>query len=450
MFMDFSRRTFLTFAGAATASAGISTVVHARTSSTALNARDFGVGIGGGDQSKALQKAINKAAARKLPLFLPGGEYAVGNINLPSGLQWSGVPGRTVLNYNGSGAMFQANDATHVSLSGLSFNGHKVALSSASDALIVAQNTAHFRLDNCQVSGSAANGIRLYKVSGSVRDCTLSQMAQAGIFSNDATGMLLTQNHIHDSDNNGILVWRSVKSEDGTIVSQNRIENIKTLDGGNGQNGNGINIFRAHNVIASQNRISDCAYSAIRSNAGSACQIIGNNCSRIGEVALYAEFGFEGALIAQNIIEKAGTGISITNFNNGGRLGICANNIIRDMIKRPEREDFRGVGIGVEADTIVSGNLVENAPVMGIGLGWGKYLRNVSTTGNIIRNSPIGIGVSVSQGAGHALISDNLISGATTHAIAGFDFHKILPDDLINSDIASRYAHLTVKNNVAA
>lgn len=448
--MNFSRRAFFTTVGAAALATGFEVSASAKTFRTSLNARNFGVRTGGGDQSRALQKAINKAVAQNLPLFLPGGDYAVSNITLPSGLQMSGVPGKTVLSYNGGGALLLANDASHVSLNGISLNGHKLPLSTASGALIVAQNLAYFRLENVAVFNSASSCIRLHRVSGIVSGCDISRAAQAGIFSNDANGLTITTTHVHDCDNNGILVWRSQKSEDGTIVSQNRISNIHTVDGGTGQNGNGINIFRAHNVIAAQNRISDCAYSAIRSNAGSACQIIGNSCSRIDEVALYAEFGFEGALIAQNIVEKAASGIAITNFNEGGRLGICANNIIRDMFTRPGSEDLRGVGIGAEADTIVRGNLIENAPVMGIGLGWGKYLRDVSATGNIIRNSPIGIGVSVSKGAGRALISDNLISGATTHAIAGFDFHSVLPADLISGDNASRFSHLIIKDNVAS
>lgn len=167
-------------------------------------------------------------------------------------------------------------------------------------------------------------------------------------------------------------------------------------------------------------------------------------------MALYAEFGFEGALIAQNIIDDAASGVAITNFNNGGRLGICANNIIRNLYVRVGDEDERGIGIGVEADTLVTGNLVENAPVMGIAMGWGKYLRDVSVTGNIIRKSGIGIGASISAGAGTALISNNLISGAATHAIAGFDFYKIWPQDLIKSSNTARFPHLSVTGNVAS
>ena len=74
-----------------------------------------------------------------------------------------------------------------------------------------------------------------------------------------------------------------------------------------------------------------------------------------GEVALYAEFGFEGAIIADNSVDGAAIGVSVTNFNEGGRLAVVQGNIIRNL--KPQRPagtdpgDSAGVGISVEADT---------------------------------------------------------------------------------------------------
>ena len=51
---------------------------------------------------------------------------------------------------------------------------------------------------------------------------------------------------------------------------------------------------------------------AVRGNSSSDIQIIANSCTRLGEVALYAEFAFQGALIANNLVDIAATGISIT------------------------------------------------------------------------------------------------------------------------------------------
>ena len=159
--------------------------------------------------------------------------------------------------------------------------------------------------------------------------------------------------------------------------------------------------------------MSDCAFSAIRANSASNLQIAGNTCSRSGETALYAEFAFEGAVINGNIVDGAANGISIVNFDKGGRMAVCSGNIVRNLsTEGPYPADAPGFGVGitVEADTAVTGNVVENAPLYGMKIGWGPYMRNVVATGNVIRKAGTGIAVTVVEGAGSAVISDNVIS----------------------------------------
>ena len=119
-------------------------------------------------------------------------------------------------------------------------------------------------------------------------------------------------------------------------------------------------------MIVRGNRIRNCAFSAVRGNAASNIHIEGNSVSDVREVALYAEFGFEGALIANNTVDGAAIGVSVTNFNEGGRLAVVQGNIIRNLLpKRPagtDPGDGAGIGIAVEADTAVTGNVIENAP----------------------------------------------------------------------------------------
>jgi uncharacterized secreted repeat protein (TIGR03808 family) len=104
------------------------------------------------------------------------------------------------------------------------------------------------------------------------------------------------------------------------------------------------------------------------------------------------------------------------------------------------------VGVGVEADAAVTGNIVENAPTAGIVLAWDRDLRDVSVKGNVVRKADVGITVSVSQGAGSALIADNLIAGAARGAIIGMDHHKRVTGDLA-TDGAGRFANLAVTGN---
>ena len=63
-------------------------------------------------------------------------------------------------------------------------------------------------------------------------------------------------------------------------------------------------------------------------------------------------------------------GVAITNFNEGGRLAIVQGNLVRNLrARRPagtDPNDGAGIGIAVEADTSVTGNVIENAPVAGI------------------------------------------------------------------------------------
>jgi uncharacterized secreted repeat protein (TIGR03808 family) len=205
-------------------------------------------------------------------------------------------------------------------------------------------------------------------------------------------------------------------------------------------------------VIVRGNRIRGCAFSAVRGNAASNIQIVGNSISDAGEVALYSEFGFEAAIIASNTVDGAAIGVSVTNFNDGGRLAVVQGNIIRNLkSQRPasaDPGDAAGIGIAVEADSAVTGNVVENAPLAGIMLGFGRYLRDVAATGNVVRKADIGIAVSVTPGAAAALIANNVITDFGRGAILGMAGAKAVTADLAQGG-AERYAHLTISGNRA-
>jgi uncharacterized secreted repeat protein (TIGR03808 family) len=303
---------------------------------------------------------------------------------------------------------------------------------------------------DCEVKSGGGNALVCDRVSGEVTDSAFTDAADAAIHVLDSAGLVIARNHIYDIGNNGIQIWRSVAEDDGTLVIDNRIEKIANRSGGSGQYGNGINVFRAANVIVRGNRIKSCAFSAVRGNAASNLQIEGNSVSGAGEVALYAEFGFEGALVCNNCIDRAAIGISITNFNEGGRLAVVQGNIVRNLLaQRPpgtDPADGAGIGIYVEADTAVTGNLVENAPTAGIMLGWGHYLRDVAVTGNVVRNAEIGLGVSIAPGAGAVLIANNMISQTRRGAIVGMARAQPVTGDLSKSGV-EHYAHITLNAN---
>ena len=95
---------------------------------------------------------------------------------------------------------------------------------------------------------------------------------------------------------------------------------------------------------------------------------------------------------------------------------------MRNLFRREhEPVDKRGHGITVEADTVLSGNVVEGAPTAGIVIGWGQYMREVVATSNLVRASRVGILVTTDNGAGACMLANNMVSGATDGAIRAMD-----------------------------
>ncbi len=374
------------------------------------------------DQAPALQQAIDAAAAKGDPLVLPAGRFRTGPLQLRAGTRLIGASGATTLEYFGGGSFITAENANDIAIEGIALHGAYLPIDA--EGLIVLRNVRQLRLTRLAITRGPGNGISLTGCAGSVSDCAINNMMQAAILSTDATGLEISHNDIADCGNAGIQVWRSEAGEDGSIVSGNRIVRIRADGGGSGQNGNGVSVFRAGSVLVSGNRITDCAFTAVRGNAASDIQIVGNSCARLGEVAIYAEFGFEGALIANNVVDTAATGITVTNFNDGGRLALVQGNLVRNLFRREhEPVDKRGHGITVEADTAVTGNVVEKAPTAGIVIGWGPYMREVVATGNLVRASKVGILVSSDPGAGACLLANNMVSGASDGAIRAMDGH---------------------------
>jgi uncharacterized secreted repeat protein (TIGR03808 family) len=408
-----------------------------------LDASELGVQPGlYDDQSEAFARVLDKAAERDAPVYLPPGDYVVSNLVLPRKLRLTGVPGASRILYGGNGHLFLAEAADHLEITGLLIDGANRWLGDHVDGLVTVRS----------ILGSGKHALALENVAGRVERSQISGAADAGIYSVQAGGLAITGNTVADCGNGGILVHRWQAGEDATIVSGNRVERIAARNGGTGPFGNGINVYRAGGVMVSGNRIADCAFSAIRANGGNNIQITGNSCLRSGETAIYSEFAFEGAAISSNIVDGAANGISIVNFNEGGRLAVCAANLVRNLSQTgPYPADSPGFGVGItaEADTAVTGNVVENAPLFGLHLGWGPYLRNVTASGNVIRDAGTGIAVSVVEGAGAAVISDNIISGARNGAIRGHRWAEAVTKDLARVGNAG-FAHLTVERNHAS
>lgn len=396
------------------------------------------------DLTDALQSAIDTTVSGRLDL--PAGRFLTRTLRLPSGFALTGVPGATQLVLVGSGPILLIAGCDQLQISGLGFDGRNAGGDLWHGGLVHVTESTGITLRDCTIGSTQLNGVSLLRSAAHIENCEVSGCEQTGIFAHDSNGVTVVGNRIHTCANGGVRIWRSDRGNDGSIVLANLIWNIDWTNGGNGQNGNGVNIFRADGVIVSDNYIADCSFSAVRLNATNNCQIRGNTCLNSGEVAIFSEFEFSGSVIASNIVDGAAAGISMTNYNDGGRLAVCTGNIVRNIAPASSTNpDTWPYGIAAEADAIVSSNIVESVPGIGILAGWGPYLRDVTISGNFIRHADVAIAVSVAEGAGRAVISGNTISGARRHALSANRWHEVASNDLA-ADAAS-FPNLVVRNN---
>lgn len=387
------------------------------------------------DQTAALQAALDGANGR---LTLPAGRFRVAGLRIPGNLVLEGVPGATWL--IAAGAMTGSiAGQSNIVLRDIGFAG-----TSGGDPLFGVEGSTAITIERCSFRDNSTIALGLRGSAATIRDCDFSGHGDAAIHSLDSLGLLVTGNRIENCGNAGIRIWRSQSGPDGSIVTQNRISRIDWRGGGNGQNGNGINVYLANAVIVADNHIADCAFTAVRLNTTHNTQVTGNVCLRSGEVAIFSEFGFSGSIIADNLVDGAATGISITNLDAGGHLASCAGNIVRNITPNsPVNPDTIPVGIFVEADVAVTGNVVSAVPGAGIAAGWGPYLRNVAITGNVVTDSRIGIGVSVVENSGAVTLAGNIVSGATEGSIVGMRWTEIAEPDLLAN--AGRYGHVSLR-----
>jgi uncharacterized secreted repeat protein (TIGR03808 family) len=405
------------------------------------------------DQGKVLQAALIEAAKRNAPLAIAPGRYRISGVVLPDGTRLSGVPGATLLVAATAGALLTAKRLQRAALSGLTFDGLSLAAPDR-EGLVQLEDVKALDVQDCAFLNGGGVGVMALRSGGRISSNVFRNIRNFGLWSIDSTGLAIEGNTLEDIGNNGISLWRSKSGDDGSLIRGNRIARIRTDSGGDGQNGNGIVTFRAGGVIIESNLIRDCALTFIRNNSGANVQMIGNNCARSGEVGMYSEFAFESSVIMGNIIEDVAHGISITNLDHGGRLAVCANNIVR-RARRRTTPGFKGIiggrGLHVEAECAVTGNVLEDCEFVGMSIGWSWAMRNLIATGNVIRNCGVGAQVSLIQQQGttdkrNALIANNLFASCKGGAIIGMEWDKPVTGDLTKAQ-DTRAAGIRIEGN---
>ena len=414
----------------------------------ALDGAALGVRPGPDDQSRALARALERAARERRPLALSPGVYRAGGVALPDGVTLIGAPEATRIELAGAGPLFKVSGAARIALRGLVLDGAN-APAGAQSGVFEATSVASLLLDEVAIVDAGGSAVVLLRCGGVIRNCRIEGARHAAIFAMDGSGLSVTDCHIRACRNNGVVIRRNDKGEDGSIVARNRIEDIGALDGGLGWNGNAVNVSKTGGVLVAGNQIRRAAFTAVRAHQADDVLISQNLCFDCGEVAIFAEYGFSGAVISGNLVDGAASGISVANFNEGGRLGSVTGNVVRNLFRRKTLDgdgESYGLGIGVEADVAVTGNVVENAATIGVNAGWGPFLRDVTISGNVVRSCDVGVGVSVVEGVGPATVVGNTITGWRRGAVLGYRWADPSTPDLAIGGAGGR-SGLTVAQN---
>jgi uncharacterized secreted repeat protein (TIGR03808 family) len=372
---------------------------------------------------------VGNAQAANLPLFLLPGTYPSSQIDVASGnpLTIGGVLGQVTIQLSGSAPyLFNVNGVNNVVIENIVFDGNNIALTdtSATAGLIKFQGSGinKFLIQDCVIYNTTQAAISCFSnCSGEILRNTIYN-CDRGVFCQDA-GVNIERNNVGYCNNNGIMLWTSKQVGNTSIIINNYIHNISSSAGGTGQYGNGINIYRATGVRVADNNIYNCAYSAIRINAGGDSVVSGNYCATSGETAIWFEApgsgtSLTGGICANNIIESAGAGIAVANsglYSDGvsRRVTLIGNQIsgITSVYIPNEGKNTDGCGITIEGSVNAIGNIIDTASNGGIIVGTNDAANDLVVSGNLIKGTPLGIGYSANASAAGLLISNNEVSG---------------------------------------
>ena len=268
----------------------------------------------------------------------------------------------------------------------------------------ICAGVGHLVIDNCQIIGSGKNGLALEHAAGRIeRSDHIGRRRCRHLFGRgDRTG----DHRQHASPTAPMAASSCIAgsaAEDGTMVTGNRVERIGARSGGTGQNGNGINALprrQRHHRRAMSSPIAPSRRSA--PTAPATCRSPATPARAAARRRSIPNSAFEGAMISNNIVDGAANGISIVNFNEGGRMA----RLLRQHRAQPRRPAAPTRPIRRASASASASRPTWPCPAtssrtrrsIGMQIGWGPYLRNVVATGNVIRKAGTGIAVTRSRG----------------------------------------------------
>jgi uncharacterized secreted repeat protein (TIGR03808 family) len=406
-------------------------------------------------QTLAIMQGCRDAATTGAAYKLGAGNFVVYPLHLPEGTRLVGQRGKTTLRSSSGAPVLFVRNLRSLFVESIAFDGGGAIAADPALGLIHFEGIDRFQLHGVEVSDFVGTGVTNLRSGGEMFGCAIRRMGDAAYHSLDGHGVAFGRagdgNRIADCGNAGVRVWTSrAWAYDGSTVRNNDISGIRSTAGGTGQNGNGVNVFRAAAVTVEDNRIDGCAFSAVRNNGGKDFVAARNRCSNLGERAMYAEFDFRNAVFEENTISSAAAGISLTNFDplrNVGCGGRAVGNVINQLLDAAPDDEWRAnpeanaarVGIEAEGDVIVQGNRIVGPARIGIECGFGEALRSVICQENVIEGADFGIAfTSLAPLGAPTVISGNHILGSRKARIVATRYADMLPGDLFGASGAFR------------
>ncbi|MFC5294202.1 TIGR03808 family TAT-translocated repetitive protein [Bosea minatitlanensis] len=437
--------------------------------------------------------AIEAARNAAKPLQLRPGTYDMSNIDIATtsgsgrGIEIFCAAGEAILRLTGGNYGLRVSSQTGMTFRNIVFDGESLGLPAysapnvitAAAGLVIVDNVYDVVFSRCtfrNTAKTAAEPAGSYKAALLCVNDSRPRVSQCNFNNIDvavwafSSEILVEDCRVIGAKNNGIAIYGTIGSGGNLSVVRNNFINFVDSDAGTGANGNGISAYLANDVSIVGNTIFNCAFSAVRVNAGSRAFIEGNSCWNIREACLYYEAPAAGqdgtgATIVNNRVDTAGAGINVANSGYYGdgvaRRSIVAGNQIGNLVSTliPGSDgvgDYEtgAIGITVEQDSVVSGNIIEGA-AGGIKLGVAQGARDLVCDGNLIRGCGVGIAFSSSAEAGKMVISNNIISGAGANAIVSAATVVLIPpltpyDANLSSQTAGSAGQILIAGNRAS
>jgi hypothetical protein len=308
-----------------------------------VNIVDFGAVCNGSfDNSAAIASAVASAKSRNLPVFVPAGVCAYGNVIRLDGVKLQGTGDSSVLHALNPTreAIFMSGDGAAISRIKLTGARSSVRLAAWEATRITLFGATRFSIDDVTIEGSAAAGIQTAHAAnnGRITNSRIKDTLSDSIHLTDgASHITVENNRIENSGDDGIAVvsYRSYG---------NRVHHITARDNIvlNNRWGRHMSVVGGSQVLYENNRLEN--------NLASAA------CLYVAQEAGYSTYGSRDVVMRRNTLRNCGgqgTGHGAVMVYSDGQEANTNIAIVRNDIQQSPRgiRVFSPMNTGVSIDS---------------------------------------------------------------------------------------------------